>query len=131
MNRFVEVASQVRERTVTYKLSERSILLKKNGWFREVRRLCDKGHQTSIITTRQDLSMEESPGESFCAGTRKTISNTCGNNMVLIILYPGVLNRQIRKTGSESAEKNVEKRTGEKTQTVQNQKRALCNQNSG
>ena len=56
---FVEVASQVRERTVTYKLGERSILLKKNGWFREVRRLCDNGHQTSIITTRQDLSMEE------------------------------------------------------------------------
>lgn len=56
---FVEAASQVRGRTVTYKLSERSILLKKNGWFREVRRLCDNGHQTSIITTRQDLSMEE------------------------------------------------------------------------
>jgi len=44
---------------VIYKLSERSILLKNNGWFREVRRLCDNGHQTSIITTRQDLSMEE------------------------------------------------------------------------
>lgn len=56
---FVEVASQVREKPVTYKLSERSIRLKKNGWFREVRRLCDNGHQTSVITTRQDLSMEE------------------------------------------------------------------------
>jgi hypothetical protein len=56
---FVEVVSQVREKSVTYKLSERSIRLKKNGWFREVRRLCDNGHQTSIITTRQDLSLEE------------------------------------------------------------------------
>jgi hypothetical protein len=56
---FIEVTSQVREKPVTYKLSERSIRLKKNGWFREVRRLCDNGHQTSVITTRQDLSMEE------------------------------------------------------------------------
>lgn len=56
---FVEVASQVREKPVIYKLGERSIRLKKNGWFREVRRLCDNGHQTSVITTRQDLSMEE------------------------------------------------------------------------
>jgi len=56
---FVKVASQVRGKTVDYKLSERSIRLKKNGWFREVRRLCDNGHQTSVITTRQDLSMEE------------------------------------------------------------------------
>jgi len=51
--------SQVREKPVMYKLSERSIRLKKNGWFREVRRLCDNGHQTSVITTRQDLTMEE------------------------------------------------------------------------
>jgi hypothetical protein len=56
---FVEVTSQVRKEPVTYKLGERSIRLKKNGWFREVRRLCDNGHQTSVITTRQDLSMEE------------------------------------------------------------------------
>jgi transposase-like protein len=56
---FVEVTSLVRKEPVTYKLGERSIRLKKNGWFREVRRLCDNGHQTSVITTRQDLSMEE------------------------------------------------------------------------
>jgi len=56
---FMEVASQVRGKPVSYKLGERSIRLKKNQWFREVRRLCDNGHQTSVITTRQDLSMEE------------------------------------------------------------------------
>lgn len=56
---FLEVVSQVRGKPVSYKLGERSIRLGKNGWFREVRRLCDNGHQTSVITTRQDLSMEE------------------------------------------------------------------------
>lgn len=56
---FIEITSQVRGKPVTYKLGERSIKIKKKGWLREVRRLCDNGHQTSIISTRQDLSMEE------------------------------------------------------------------------
>jgi hypothetical protein len=56
---FIEVTSQVRGEPVTYKLGERSIKIKKKGWLREVRRLCDNGHQTSVISTRQDLSMEE------------------------------------------------------------------------
>ncbi len=56
---FVEVTSQVRGESVTYLLGERSIKINKKGWVREVRRLCDNGHQTSVISTRQDLSMEE------------------------------------------------------------------------
>jgi transposase-like protein len=56
---FMEVDSQVRGKPVSYKLGERSVRLGRNGWFREVRRLCDNGHQTSVITTRQDLSLEE------------------------------------------------------------------------
>jgi transposase-like protein/regulator of replication initiation timing len=56
---FVEVISQVRGEPVTYLLGERSIKINKKGWVREVRRLCDNGHQTSVISTRQDLPMEE------------------------------------------------------------------------
>ncbi len=56
---FIEVVSQVRGKSVTYMLGERSIKINKKGWVREVRRLCDNGHQTSVISTRQDLSMEE------------------------------------------------------------------------
>jgi hypothetical protein len=56
---FIEVTSQVRGESVTYLLGERSIKINKKGWVREVRRLCDNGHQTSVISTRQDLSMEE------------------------------------------------------------------------
>jgi len=55
---FIEVESQVCGKAVTYLLAERSVQI--NGhWFREVRRLCDSGHQTSIITTRQDLDFEQ------------------------------------------------------------------------
>jgi len=56
---FIEVESQVRGKTVKYSLGERSIKINKNFWLREVRRLCDDGHQTSIITTRQDLNCEQ------------------------------------------------------------------------
>jgi hypothetical protein len=55
---FTETKSRVRGKVVTYLLGERSIKMK-NFWLREVRRLCDNGHQTSIITTRQDSDCEQ------------------------------------------------------------------------
>jgi hypothetical protein len=56
---FIEVESHVRGKAVKYLLGERSIKINKNFWLREVRRLCDDGHQTSVITTRQDISCEQ------------------------------------------------------------------------
>ena len=56
---FIEVKSHVRGKAVKYLLGERSIKINKNFWLREVRRLCDNGHQTSIITTRQDVNCEQ------------------------------------------------------------------------
>jgi transposase len=56
---FIEVESHVRGKAVKYLLGERSIKINKNFWLREVRRLCDNGHQTSIITTRQGVNCEQ------------------------------------------------------------------------
>ena len=56
---FIEVKSHIRGKAVKYLLAERSIKIDKTFWLREVRRLCDNGHQTSIITTRQDLNCEQ------------------------------------------------------------------------
>ena len=55
---FIETCSRIADQPVTYHLGERSIKIGKNFWMREVRRLCDSGHQTSVMTTRQDLSAE-------------------------------------------------------------------------
>jgi hypothetical protein len=55
---FIEIESQVRGKAVKYLLGERSIKIK-GIWLREIRRLCESGHQTSIITTRQDLDCEQ------------------------------------------------------------------------
>ncbi len=55
---FIEINSHVRDKAVTYQLGERSVRIRKDFWMREVRRLCDNGHQTSIMTTRQDLDFE-------------------------------------------------------------------------
>jgi hypothetical protein len=56
---------------VTYRLADRSILIGKTFWVREVRRLCDSGHQTSVITTRQDLSAERIAARMFSRWTRE------------------------------------------------------------
>ena len=56
---FIETASQLSGKPITYRLAERSVLIGKTFWMREVRRLCDSGHQTSVMTTRQDLSVEQ------------------------------------------------------------------------
>ena len=58
-NCFMEVESKVGGKTVKYLLGERSVKIRKNFWMREVRRLCDDGHQTSVMTTRQDLNFEQ------------------------------------------------------------------------
>lgn len=56
---FFEVQSWLSGKPVTYRLAERSVLIGKKFWMREVRRLCDSGHQTSVMTTRQDLRIEQ------------------------------------------------------------------------
>jgi transposase len=48
---------QVSGNEVTYLLAERELQLTKSFAMREVRRLCDDGHQTSIVTTRRDLAL--------------------------------------------------------------------------
>jgi hypothetical protein len=55
---FKEVSAKVCGRKVTYLLGERTICVAKGFRMREVRRLCDDGHQTSVMTTRRDLSLE-------------------------------------------------------------------------
>jgi len=56
---FTDVKMKASGKEVTYRLGQRSILLGKKFWMREVRRLCDNGHQTSVMTTRQDIEITE------------------------------------------------------------------------
>lgn len=55
---FVKTRSRIFDQLVTYRLGERSVKIGKNFWMREVRRLCESGHQTSVMSTRQDLRAE-------------------------------------------------------------------------
>jgi transposase len=56
---FEEVAVEVCGRNVRYRLGERMTRVAKGFRMREVRRLCDDGHQTSVMTTRRDIPLEE------------------------------------------------------------------------
>jgi transposase len=51
--------------TITYRLAERSVELRKGFWMREIRRLCEDGHQTSLLTSRQDRPAEELAEQIF------------------------------------------------------------------
>ncbi len=55
---FKEVEVEVSGRKVKYLLAERMVRVAKGFRMREVRRLCDDAHQTSVVTTRRDLSLE-------------------------------------------------------------------------
>ena len=55
---FTEVRVELGGRPVTYRLAERMVRVSKGFRMREVRRLCDNGHQTAVVTTRRDLSIE-------------------------------------------------------------------------
>ena len=55
---FKKVTVEVCGRKVVYLLGERMTRVAKRFRMREVRRLCDDGHQTSVMTTRRDLSLE-------------------------------------------------------------------------
>ena len=68
---FTEIESHVRGKAVKYFLGERSIRIHKKFWLREVRRLCDNGHQTSIITTRQDVHCEHVARRMFFRWTQE------------------------------------------------------------
>jgi hypothetical protein len=53
LENFMEVEKMVCGNRVKYSLGQRSIQLSNGFWVREIRRLCESGHQTSIITTLQ------------------------------------------------------------------------------
>jgi hypothetical protein len=55
---FRTVEAIIDGRPVSYQLAERSVRVLPGFRMREVRRLCDNGHQTSIVTTRTDWPIE-------------------------------------------------------------------------
>jgi len=57
MDEFREVTESIDGRQITYTLAERNVEMLEGFSMREVRRLCESGHQTAILTTRRDLSM--------------------------------------------------------------------------
>jgi len=55
---FRQYEVEVSGRKVKYRLGERLVRLRKGFRVREVRRLCDDGHQSAVVTTRRDLPIE-------------------------------------------------------------------------
>jgi len=68
--------------TVTMQLAERGSQLSNKLWLREIRKLTESGHQTSILTTNFQAPMTTLARRYSRDGVRKTSSATCGNTLV-------------------------------------------------
>lgn len=68
---FQLVEGDVGGQKISYILGERSIEWEPGFWFREVRRLRKGGKQTSVITTRQDISLLEIADRMFSRWTQE------------------------------------------------------------
>lgn len=55
---FRQVNGTIEGRKVQYQLAERRVEVVEGFEMREIRRLCESGHQTAILTTREDLEAE-------------------------------------------------------------------------
>ena len=67
---FYDVKVHIHNTDVTMQLCEKKTLL--NGcWFREIRKLCKNGHQTSILTTHPSLSLSEIAVKMFSRWTQE------------------------------------------------------------
>ena len=67
---FYDVKTQIHNTDVTMQLCEMGTLL--NGhWFREIRRLSENGHQTSVLTTHPGLSLCETAVKMFSRWTQE------------------------------------------------------------
>jgi hypothetical protein len=67
---------------VTMPLAERGARLSNNLWLREIRKLTDSGHQTSILTTNFQAPMTTLAVSLFARWSQETSSVTCGNTIV-------------------------------------------------
>lgn len=67
---FYNIETQINNTNVTMRLCEMGTQL--NGhWFREIRRLSDSGHQTSIITTHPSLQLQTTAVKMFARWTQE------------------------------------------------------------
>ena len=63
-NMFESTDIQLNNNNVTMRICEMGSLIQ-GYWFREIRKLTESGHQTSIITTHPDLIIEQVAGKMF------------------------------------------------------------------
>ena len=78
-NLFHKAETQLLNNNVTMQLCEMGVRLS-GLWFREVRKLSDNGHQTSILTTHPTLSLEHIAAKMFSRWTQENFFKYMNEN---------------------------------------------------
>lgn len=113
---FSEVEAEIDGQTVRYLLAERSVLVQKGFWMREIRRLCADGHQTSLLTSRQDLAEVELAYRMFSRWRQENFFRYMRHHFALDAL----VNYEAEAADSQRLVPNPQKRAAKaKVMTVQ------------
>jgi hypothetical protein len=111
-------------KSVTYWLSERSVQVipanrkRRAFWMREIRRLCKNGHQTAILTTRQDLPAEQIAERMFARWRQENFFKymQCEFNIDHLSTYatePGDPERMVPNPERRELEKSLKVKTAQ------------------
>ncbi|MBK7234807.1 MAG: hypothetical protein IPI02_03925 [Sterolibacteriaceae bacterium] len=103
---FRTVEAIIDGRKVSYQLAERSIRVLPGFRMREVRRLCDNGHQTSIVTTRTDWPIEVVAWRMFERWTQENFFRYMRQHFALDAL----VNHQVEPADPERTIPNPERK---------------------
>lgn len=76
---FYPIDTKIYNTNVTMQLCEMGTLLDGN-WFREIRKLSESGHQTSILTTHPNLELQETAVSMFSRWTQENFFKYAGEN---------------------------------------------------
>ncbi|MFW0859538.1 MAG: putative transposase [Dehalococcoidia bacterium] len=113
---FSEAETEIDGQKVQYLLAERSVLVQKGFWMREIRRLCADGHQTSLLTSQQGLTEVELAYRMFSRWRQENFFRYMRHHFALDTL----VNYEAEAADSQRLVPNPQKRAAKaKVMTVQ------------
>jgi len=124
---FITTVTQMFNNNVTMQLCEMGTLLN-GGWFREIRKLSENGHQTSIITTHPTLVMPLIAGKMFSRWTQENFFKYMLENFEFdrMIEY-GTELKKIREKKSRLEAKVFQRMESENEKTIEEVKKDIIN----
>ena len=137
---FETIETSVEGEVRRYALAQRSVLIFDKTrsfpafWMREVRRLCDNGHQTAILTTRQDLEVGEVAWRMFARWRQENFfkymqSEFALDHLISYAVEPANADRLIPNPAYQAQQTLLKQRRSERDRCLKDYGQSLYDQN--